>query len=139
MNDRPDEEAAAQATLLAQNGVDVRTVVVGNGCRSHGVLPGALTVCVPKNIGIPGGRCRRQRAARRRQSGRVAVLPRQRRDFLVPVSLLGSSPRPRSIPNGRRRAGRDAARHARRLDEVRHPMSWRTVYRLTAAGRPPII
>jgi hypothetical protein len=31
MNDRPDGEAAAQKTLLAQSGVDVR-VVVGNGC-----------------------------------------------------------------------------------------------------------
>ncbi|MEW2626020.1 glycosyltransferase family 2 protein [Streptomyces sp. NPDC048106] len=56
MNDRPDEEAAAQATLLAQSDVDVRVVVVGTGCRPQVVPPGALTVCLPKNLGIPGGR-----------------------------------------------------------------------------------
>ncbi|MHC3393947.1 glycosyltransferase family 2 protein [Streptomyces lavendulocolor] len=56
MNDRPAEEAAAQATLLAQSGVDVRVVVVGNGCKPEVVPPGALTVCLPENIGIPGGR-----------------------------------------------------------------------------------
>ncbi|MFB7597630.1 glycosyltransferase family 2 protein [Streptomyces sp. NPDC056160] len=56
MNDRPDEEAAAQATLLAQKGVDIRVAVVGNGCKPEAVPPGALTVCLPKNIGIPGGR-----------------------------------------------------------------------------------
>lgn len=55
-NDRPAEEAAAQATLLAQSGVDVRVVVVGNGCKPEVVPPGALTVCLPGNIGIPGGR-----------------------------------------------------------------------------------
>ncbi|MEU3607974.1 glycosyltransferase family 2 protein [Streptomyces sp. NPDC035033] len=56
MNDRPDEEAAAQATLLAQSGVDVRVAVVGNGCRPEVVPPGALTVCLPENVGVPGGR-----------------------------------------------------------------------------------
>ncbi|MFJ9973992.1 glycosyltransferase family 2 protein [Streptomyces sp. NPDC090621] len=56
MNDRPAEETAAQATLLAQRGVDVRVVVVGNGCRPEVVPPGALTVCLPANVGIPGGR-----------------------------------------------------------------------------------
>jgi hypothetical protein len=55
MNDRPAEEAAAQATLLAQSDVDVR-VVLGNGCRPQVVPPGALTMCLPKNLGIPGGR-----------------------------------------------------------------------------------
>ncbi|GGV08116.1 glycosyl transferase [Streptomyces litmocidini] len=56
LNDRPAEEAAAQATLLAQRGVDVRVVVVGNGCRPEVVPPGALTVCLPENVGIPAGR-----------------------------------------------------------------------------------
>ncbi|MFI0928669.1 glycosyltransferase family 2 protein [Streptomyces sp. NPDC021012] len=56
MNDRPEAEAAAQATLLAQSGVEVRVVVVGNGCRPEIVPPSALTVCLPKNLGIPGGR-----------------------------------------------------------------------------------
>ncbi|MFF8036090.1 glycosyltransferase family 2 protein [Streptomyces sp. NPDC016626] len=55
LNDRPDEESAAQATLLAQRGVDVRVVVVGNGCRPEVVPPGTLTVCLPENVGIPGG------------------------------------------------------------------------------------
>ncbi|MGW1158875.1 glycosyltransferase family 2 protein [Streptomyces sp. NPDC002519] len=56
MNDRPSEEAAAQETLLAQAGVDVRVCVVGNGCRPQIVPPGALTVSLSKNLGIPGGR-----------------------------------------------------------------------------------
>ncbi|MEU7354302.1 glycosyltransferase family 2 protein [Streptomyces albidoflavus] len=56
MNDRSAEEAAAQATLRAQSGVDVRVVVVGNGCTPEVVPPGALTVCLPENLGIPGGR-----------------------------------------------------------------------------------
>ncbi|MFE0776884.1 glycosyltransferase family 2 protein [Streptomyces sp. NPDC058861] len=64
MNDRPAEEAAAQATLLAQKDVDVRVVVVGNGCRPETVPPGALTVCLPKNLGIPGGRNAGARALR---------------------------------------------------------------------------
>ncbi|WP_406378946.1 hypothetical protein [Streptomyces sp. NBC_01618] len=28
---------------------------------------------------------------------------------------------------------------ARRTEQWRRPMSWRTVWRLTAAGRPPVI
>ncbi|WP_406406762.1 glycosyltransferase [Streptomyces halstedii] len=56
MNDRPAEEAAAQATLRAQSGVDVRVVVVGNGCTPEVVPPDALTVSLPGNVGIPGGR-----------------------------------------------------------------------------------
>lgn len=56
LNDRPDAETAAQATLLAQSGVDVRVVVVGNGCRPEIVPPGALTVCLSENVGVPGGR-----------------------------------------------------------------------------------
>ncbi|MEU4359964.1 glycosyltransferase family 2 protein [Streptomyces virginiae] len=56
MNDRPSEEAAAQQTLLAQAGVDVRVCVVGNGCEPEVVPPGALTVRLPENVGIPGGR-----------------------------------------------------------------------------------
>lgn len=40
-----------------QSDVDVRAVVVvGNGCRHQVVPPCALTVCLPKNLGIPGGR-----------------------------------------------------------------------------------
>ncbi|WP_411084766.1 glycosyltransferase family 2 protein [Streptomyces sp. cmx-18-6] len=55
MNDRPAAQAAAQATLRAQGGVDAR-VVVGNGCKPEVVPPGALTGCLPENVGIPGGR-----------------------------------------------------------------------------------
>lgn len=56
MNDRPLEESAAQDTLLAQTGVDVRVCVVGNGCDPQIVPRGALTVRLPENAGIPGGR-----------------------------------------------------------------------------------
>ncbi|MFF3767346.1 glycosyltransferase family 2 protein [Streptomyces sp. NPDC001922] len=56
MNERPEEEALAQKTLLAQTGVEVRVCVVGNGCTPQVVPPGAIAVALPENIGIPGGR-----------------------------------------------------------------------------------
>lgn len=56
MNDRPEEERASQATLLAQRGVEMRICVVGNGCTPDVVPAGALTVVLPENLGIPGGR-----------------------------------------------------------------------------------
>ncbi|WP_406499858.1 glycosyltransferase [Streptomyces sp. NBC_00846] len=56
MNDRPAEEKAAQATLLAQRGVDLRICVVGNGCIPDIVPAGARTVVLKENLGIPGGR-----------------------------------------------------------------------------------
>lgn len=56
MNDRPDQERAAQATLLAQRGVELRICVVGNGCIPDIVPPGARTVVLEENLGIPGGR-----------------------------------------------------------------------------------
>jgi GT2 family glycosyltransferase len=56
MNDRPKEEQAAQTTLLAQRGVDLRICVVGNGCVPDVVPVGARTVVLEENVGIPGGR-----------------------------------------------------------------------------------
>ena len=56
MNDRPDQERAAQGTLLAQRGVDLRICVVGNGCVPDIVPAGAHTVALAENLGIPGGR-----------------------------------------------------------------------------------
>ncbi|MCZ1012192.1 glycosyltransferase family 2 protein [Streptomyces lydicus] len=56
MGDRPEQEALAQKTLLAQTGIKVRVCVVGNGCTPQVVPSGALTVALPENIGIPGGR-----------------------------------------------------------------------------------
>ncbi|MEU0836256.1 hypothetical protein [Streptomyces sp. NPDC005969] len=56
MKDRPKEEALAQKTLLAQTGVELRVCLVGNGCIPQVVPPGAITVALPENIGIPGGR-----------------------------------------------------------------------------------
>ncbi|MFF8917871.1 glycosyltransferase family 2 protein [Streptomyces sp. NPDC015032] len=56
MNDRPEQERAAQATLMSQQGVDLRICVVGNGCVPDIVPAGALTVALETNIGIPGGR-----------------------------------------------------------------------------------
>ncbi|MGW1659000.1 glycosyltransferase [Streptomyces atratus] len=56
MNDRPDQERAAQATLLAQKGVELRICVVGNGYVPDIVPAGACTVVLKENVGIPGGR-----------------------------------------------------------------------------------
>ncbi|WP_026410959.1 glycosyltransferase family 2 protein [Actinomadura oligospora] len=56
MNDRPDEFAQAMASLLAQEGVTLNVVVVGNGCVPDGVPDGVRTVTLPENVGIPEGR-----------------------------------------------------------------------------------
>ncbi|MFD4790783.1 hypothetical protein ACFWN1_27800 [Streptomyces sp. NPDC058459] len=99
MNDRPAEEAAAQATLLAQRGVEVRVVVVGNGCRPEVLPPGALTVCLPENVGIPGGRNAGAEALRAAGdapdgcSSSTTTPP-----FHAPMSSPGSSLRQSGIP-----------------------------------------
>lgn len=56
MNDRPEEFARAMATLLAQEGIDLDVVVVGNGCVPERVPPEVRTVDLPENLGIPEGR-----------------------------------------------------------------------------------
>ena len=55
MNDRP-EQAAALQSLLAQEGVDLRVIVVGNGVRPEHVPTGVTTLALPQNVGIPEGR-----------------------------------------------------------------------------------
>ncbi|MEU6385548.1 glycosyltransferase [Streptomyces bauhiniae] len=56
MNDRPVEFPRALACLLAQEGVDLDVVVVGNGCAPDQVPAGIRTVVLPENVGIPEGR-----------------------------------------------------------------------------------
>ncbi|MGW7585034.1 glycosyltransferase family 2 protein [Kitasatospora sp. NPDC054768] len=56
MNDRPEEFPRAMASLLAQEGVDLRVVIVGNGCEPDYVPDGVTVVTVPENLGIPEGR-----------------------------------------------------------------------------------
>ncbi|MFC7586331.1 glycosyltransferase family 2 protein [Nonomuraea antimicrobica] len=56
MNDRPAEFTAAMRSLLAQRGVDLDVVVVGNGCVPDQVPGGVRTVELPRNLGIPEGR-----------------------------------------------------------------------------------
>ena len=56
MNDRPEEFPRAMASLLAQEGVELDVVVVGNGCAPEQVPAGVRTVTLPENVGIPEGR-----------------------------------------------------------------------------------
>ncbi|MEU1355329.1 glycosyltransferase [Streptomyces cinnamoneus] len=56
MNDRPTEFPRAMASLLAQEGVDLDVVVVGNGCEPAQVPDGVRTVALAENVGIPEGR-----------------------------------------------------------------------------------
>ncbi|MDT0478422.1 glycosyltransferase family A protein, partial [Streptomyces sp. DSM 41014] len=56
MNDRPEEFPRAMASLLAQEGIDLNAVVVGNGCEPEQVPAGVRTVTLPENVGIPEGR-----------------------------------------------------------------------------------
>ncbi|SFY37533.1 glycosyltransferase [Streptomyces atratus] len=56
MNDRPEEFPRALSSLLAQEGVDLDVVVVGNGCPPKLVPPGVRAVDLAENVGIPEGR-----------------------------------------------------------------------------------
>ncbi|MET9443547.1 hypothetical protein [Streptomyces sp. NPDC006610] len=98
MNDRPSEETAAQETLVAQAGVDVRVCVVGTGCRPEVVPPGALSISLPENVGIPAGRNAGAEALRQAGNPRTdcsssTTTPASH----APTSSSGSSPRPSSI------------------------------------------
>ncbi|ATZ29174.1 Glycosyl transferase family 2 [Streptomyces lavendulae subsp. lavendulae] len=56
MNDRPEEFPRAVASLLAQEGIELDVVVVGNGCVPEQVPAGVRTVGLPENVGIREGR-----------------------------------------------------------------------------------
>ncbi|MFZ3475380.1 glycosyltransferase family 2 protein [Streptomyces sp. 4.24] len=56
MNDRPEDFPRAMASLLAQEGVELDVVVVGNGCVPEQVPAGVRTVDLAENVGIPEGR-----------------------------------------------------------------------------------
>lgn len=53
---RAVELARALETLLAQDGVDLDVVLVGNGWEPVGLPDGVRTVHLPENVGIPQGR-----------------------------------------------------------------------------------
>jgi GT2 family glycosyltransferase len=53
---RPAELERALATLLAQEGVDLDVVLVGNGWEPVGLPAGVRTLHLPANVGIPEGR-----------------------------------------------------------------------------------
>jgi GT2 family glycosyltransferase len=53
---RPGELDAALASALAQTGVTVDAVVVGNGWIPTGLPAGVRAVALPRNVGIPAGR-----------------------------------------------------------------------------------
>jgi GT2 family glycosyltransferase len=56
MGTRPEEFPRALESLLAQRGVDLDVVVVGNGWEPTGLPPQVRTVYLPENVGIPEGR-----------------------------------------------------------------------------------
>jgi GT2 family glycosyltransferase len=56
MGTRPEEFPRAMESLLAQRGVDLEVVVVGNGWEPTGLPEGVRTVHLPANVGIPEGR-----------------------------------------------------------------------------------
>ncbi|KHL12088.1 GT2 family glycosyltransferase [Mumia flava] len=56
MGTRPDELRAALEAVLAQTGVDVDVVCVGNGWAPVGLPEGVRPVALPENVGIPAGR-----------------------------------------------------------------------------------
>lgn len=56
MNDRPEAFRQAMTSLLTQQEVDLRVVIVGNGVEPDYVPAGVRTVTLPVNTGIPEGR-----------------------------------------------------------------------------------
>ncbi|MET8542336.1 glycosyltransferase [Kitasatospora sp. NPDC004799] len=56
MNDRDAEFRDALASVQAQKGVGLRTVIVGNGVEPDYVPFGTVSVTLPENTGIPEGR-----------------------------------------------------------------------------------
>lgn len=53
---RPAELCAALDSLLAQQGVELDVVCVGNGWEPTGLPSGVKPLCLPENRGIPAGR-----------------------------------------------------------------------------------
>ena len=53
---RPDDLRAAVASLLAQTGVRLDVLVVGNGWQPDGLPAGVRGLGLPDNLGIPAGR-----------------------------------------------------------------------------------
>ncbi|MFI7588593.1 glycosyltransferase family 2 protein [Spongisporangium articulatum] len=53
---RPDDLHRALESLLAQRGVEIDAVVVGNGWEPTGLPPGVRGLGLPENLGIPAGR-----------------------------------------------------------------------------------
>ncbi|MGZ4590042.1 MAG: glycosyltransferase family 2 protein [Actinomycetes bacterium] len=56
MGTRPVEFPRALESLLAQRGVDLDVLVVGNGWEPTGLPAGVRTLHLPENVGIPEGR-----------------------------------------------------------------------------------
>lgn len=56
MGTRPEDFPRALESLLAQSGVDLDVVVVGNGWEPRGLPDGVRTVHLAENVGIPEGR-----------------------------------------------------------------------------------
>ncbi len=56
MGDRPAELARAVGSALAQEGVDLEVVVVGNGAGVPAPPAGVKVVGLPENLGVAGGR-----------------------------------------------------------------------------------
>ncbi len=53
---RPEELRRALASVLAQRGVRLDVVCVGNGWQPVGLPPGVKALGLPENVGIPAGR-----------------------------------------------------------------------------------
>ncbi|MEP6481250.1 MAG: glycosyltransferase [Rhodoglobus sp.] len=58
MGTRPDDLARALASLAAQSGVELDTVVVGNGWSPSGLPNAVKSLALAENLGIPAGRNR---------------------------------------------------------------------------------
>ncbi|WP_327228435.1 glycosyltransferase family 2 protein [Streptomyces platensis] len=125
MNDRPEDFPRALDSLLAQQGVELEIVVVGNGVVPEQVPDGIRNVTLGENVGIPEGRNIGARA--------LVTDP----DLLFFFDNDAVLPETDTLARLAERLG-----HREGLTGgwgPRTPLRWRTVLRLTRAGRPPVV
>ena len=89
MGNRPEELAAALATLLTQTGVELDVLVVGNGWEPTGLPAGVRTLHLPENA--PAWLATHPKLTAKQKSGMDAEF-RKRAQSVVSVDRMGPIP-----------------------------------------------
>ncbi|WP_330173978.1 hypothetical protein OG875_10600 [Streptomyces sp. NBC_01498] len=130
MGDRMPELLALLESVAGQDEPPARVVVVGNGAVLPELPYGVTQLELEENLGVSGGRNAAWR--RLRDFGDVDVL------VYLGVWMALTLLRTRSLSGLRAWFG-GFAEGIRTSGGSRHPMGWRTVWRMSRLGRPPVI